>query len=180
MPSEPLFCPRVPARGPLEEADPELVDQQRELLALRRPLARVRLDLGPEQPRGVGEKGPRRPHVGERLLGRQQVAEEEPEQPLVPVLEDPPLSIGEPGVERLLAFRRQPVLGPLARPSRTRLGGDQPGPFQPLQLRIDLPVARAPEEAGRELDHVLDVVARLRAEAEEAEDDSRSRAEVDG
>ena len=38
--------------------------------------------------------------------------------------------------------------------------GDQPGILQALELGIDLPVARRPEEAGRAVDQGLDLVAR--------------------
>src|SRR4029079_12714961 len=49
---------------------------------------------------------------------------------------------------------------------------DQPRGGQPLQLRIDLAVAGAPEEPRRDLDLLLDVVPGPAAEPEHSEDDA--------
>src|SRR5437879_5287008 len=57
-----------------------------------------------------------------------------------------------------------------APPRGEALGG------QPIQDRVDLPVALVPEVGDRALDQLLDVVARHRAEAQHPEDREAARA----
>jgi hypothetical protein len=66
------FDAAVPAGGELQELQPELVDEQREALALARPGPRPRLDLGPEMVGRLGEEGPGGPDVRERLVRRRE------------------------------------------------------------------------------------------------------------
>jgi DNA-binding SARP family transcriptional activator len=59
-----------------------------------------------------------------------------------------------------------------------RLALHQPGLRELAQLRIDLSVACTPEEARREVDCALDLIACARSEIEHPQDDPSSRSEV--
>src|SRR5262249_9000801 len=105
----------------------------------------------------------------ERELRRQQVGEEEAQQRLVARL-DPRLNAGEPAVQRL-----PPCVGDAEHAARAAavrhvVALDPAGLFEPLQLRVDLPVARGPEVADRRVDDALDVVAAPRLRCDEPED----------
>jgi hypothetical protein len=119
-----------------------------------------------------------RTEVGEHLLAVEDVAEEEPQQAFVADLEDGAAGARQPVVERLLAGRRKRVFRPPEPPARLVAPLDETRLAQPAELRIDLPEARAPEEAGRRVDRLLDVVPGAEAEAEHAEDHARSRTEA--
>src|ERR1700694_82293 len=97
-------------------------------------------------------------------LPRQGVPEEEAQKALVAHLEREVLHVGQPLVQRLLPGRRQRVEGALHLPSRSILSPDEACLLQPPELRVDLTEARAPEEAGREVNRLLDVVTCPNAE----------------
>ena len=105
------------------------------------------------------------------------IAEEEPEQPLVAQLEDHVLAVGQPLVQHTLALRRQRVDGPLARAAGllARLQVAQLG--QPLRLDVVLALARAVEDAAA-LGHPQQVVRAGAGAADEAEDLVREEAEL--
>src|SRR5207253_6871655 len=77
--------------------------------------------------------------------------------------EQPSLELGPSG-------RRQAEDPAGAAAVRRVLALDQPLELEPAQLRVDLTVARGPEEAGRAVDRRLDLVARAGADREEPED----------
>src|SRR5580704_1551051 len=114
----------------------------------------------------------------DRFLLQHRVGEEELEQHLVADLEALDRRVGDPCVQRLLALRSQVIEGALPRALRCVLRLDQPRLGETLQLGVDLPVAGGPEVAGREVGELLDVVARVRSEVKDAEDDVCSRAEL--
>src|SRR5206468_5939926 len=83
--------------------------------------------------------------------------EEELQQALVTGLEHLGRT-GDPLASGPLALGCEPEGGALACASRGVVSHDQPGLLELLQLWIDLPVARGPEEAGRAVDELLDLV----------------------
>ena len=113
-----------------------------------------------------------------RLLARHRVGEEELEQHLVSDLQGLDRRVGHPRAQRLLALGGEVVEGAVPGAARRVLRLEQPRPGQALQLGIDLPVAGRPEVAGGQVRELLDVVARVRAQAEDAEDDVGGRAEL--
>ena len=110
----------------------------------------------------------------DQLFARGLAGEEELEERLVAELVDL-LARADPGAERLAAVLGDRVHG--ARPLSLRLVGplDQTPLGQPLQLGIDLAVARRPEEPGRLVDHRLDVVARAGLARDEPENHASCR-----
>ena len=96
-------------------------------------------------------------HELRELVGGNELAEEKLEQPLVPHVV---LLLGrrEPLVERPAPLRRQTVDAAANVPARLLARADEACSLQPSQLRIDLPVARAPEEPRRAVGDLLDVV----------------------
>src|SRR5206468_8472785 len=118
----------------------------------------VRLDLRVEEAHDLLPPFAHPADVVEHCLAVDQIAEEELEQPFVPVLEEVALA-SQPLVERLLSSLREPKHLPPPAGLRALLDLDQPHALEPIQLRVDLSEARAPEEPGRELDGALDVVA---------------------
>src|SRR3954469_12610377 len=106
------------------------------------------------------------------LGGAHRVEEEELQESLVARLEQRRVARAQPVVQRGLPRPRQLVRARRAPVRRGVLAADQALLLEPLQLRIDLPVARGPEEAGGHVDQLLDLVAGLPAEADHSEDDS--------
>ena len=114
----------------------------------------------------------------ECLLARERVSKEDLEQALVAQNGH----VGRPGSpfdERRAARIGQLVLLPLSTPGRRELPGDEACLLEAPQVRIDLPVARVPEEPRRLVDDALDVVPRAGAEAEHPEDDVCGWRELD-
>src|SRR5262249_8735330 len=104
----------------------------------------------------------------ERIVGRERVGEEQAQQRLVAHL-DPCIAPGEPAVQRLGAGLGDAVDAPSAAASGSVVAGDPACLLEPLQLRVDLPVARCPEVPDRPVDHTLDVVAAAGAERDQAQ-----------
>ena len=94
----------------------------------------------------------------ERVAARQRVGKEETEQRLVAQL-DPRLRAGEPRPQLSAPGRGDRVDAARAAAARPVASLDPAGGFEPLQLRIDLTVARRPEVADRPVDRCFDVVA---------------------
>ena len=87
----------------------------------------------------------------QRLVPRQRVGEEEPQQRLVAQLDRHRVAV-EPLDERLTAGRGQLVDPAAAAAARLVLALDQALALEPPQLRVDLAVAGGPEEARRAVD----------------------------
>src|SRR5262249_39744680 len=139
----------------------------------RRILARPRVDLPQLREESV-EPEPAALEQLQRLLARQRVGEEQPQQVLVAKLDDRGVAEG-PALAPVAPRVCEPVDAARTRAVRGVLARDEPFLLEPAQLGIDLAVARRPEEARRAVDGRLDLVARARAEREEAEDDRRDR-----
>src|SRR6266511_3943662 len=157
--SEPLLVAPPPAQVPVEEVDPVRKRVGRRAARLDRPEERQRLlrlldDLT---------------DVREPLLFVDEIGEEHLQQSLVTRREPQRLPRRQPVAQRTPAGRGDAVLLPPTRPALLAL--DQTRTLEPLQLRIDLAVARAPEERGRALDGPLDVVARTLPEGDHPEHD---------
>ncbi len=112
------------------------------------------------------------------LLARHRVGEEEFEEHLVADLQVLDRGVGHPRVKGLSAFRGQVVEGSLPGAARGVLGIDQPRLGQSFQLGIDLPVAGRPEVARGDVRELLDVIARVRAQAQDAHNDVGCRAQL--
>src|SRR5450759_2125927 len=169
-----LSQPPKPIRTPVVERDPELHDLVMHAMRLRRSHRFVLSKPG----RDLLVAPAHRLEMRERLLARHRVGEEELEQHLVADLQVLDLRVGHPRVQRLLALRREVVEGALPGALRCVLGLDQPRLREALQLGVDLPVAGRPEVAGGQVRELLDVVARVRAQPKNAEDDVGGRAEL--
>jgi hypothetical protein len=140
------------------------------------------LALDPAKPRGVCLEFLTRPaQVRRDLALAQQIAEEELEQSLIAVLEQQPVRrpLREPCVQRAPPARRNCILSPRDAAARLRLRLDEAGVRELPQLWIDLAVAGAPEESGRDIGVALDVVARSGSELEHPENHARGRCQVD-
>jgi len=108
------------------------------------------------------------------FVARQAVSEEEPQERLVARLHAR-LTAAQPGVERLPPLGRQGEHPARSRSRRLALPGDQPEPLEPAQLRIELAVARGPEETRRAVDDVLHLVPAHPPHAQQPEHDTGGR-----
>ncbi len=106
-------------------------------------------------------RGPADAEQPQRSLAREQVGEEELQQALVADV-DAEIGLAQPLLETAASLAGQGVDGPRASAPRGSLTLDQPRRSEPAQLWIDLPVARIPEEPGRLVDRLLDLVAAAR------------------
>ena len=104
-----------------------------------------------------------------------EVAEEESQQPFVTQLEVVRLAV-QPLVELGTPEVGQRVDAPAHLAARLLARIHEPALLEAAQLGVDLPVARAPEEAGRPVGDPLDLVAGVRPPGEEAEDHAGGRA----
>ncbi len=111
----------------------------------------------------------------ERVVAWQHVGEEQPQQRLVPQL-DRHLAAVQPVVERRPAVVRQTVEPAWPGTAAGILALDEPLTLEPLQLGIDLGVARGPEEPRRAIDDRLDLVAGARLVRQQPEDHPRRAA----
>src|SRR5262245_14900704 len=93
-------------------------------------------------------------HELDELVAVEGSAEEELQQPLVAYTEFVVVA-GEPLLYRALACRCDPVDAPADAAPRLLRRDSEPGLFEAAQLRIDLAVAGAPEEAGRAICRLL-------------------------
>jgi hypothetical protein len=118
-------------------------------------------------PMGLAELAPQ---LG-ALLSVQPVGEEELQHPFVPELAMQRLVGGQPLAQRALAVGAQLVGLAPAPVGVVTPASDQAQLLEPLQLGVDLSVARGPEEPGRDVDQLLDVVAGAPAELEHPEEE---------
>src|SRR5450759_581995 len=163
-----------PIRAPVVERDPELHDLVMHAMRLRRSHRFVLSKTG----RDLLVAPAHRLEMRDRLLLRHRVGEKELEQHLVADLQVLDRRVCRPRVQRLLTFRGEVIEGPLPCALRCVLGLDQPRLGEPLQLGIELPVAGRPEVPGGQVGELLDVVARVRAKVEDAEDDVCGRTKL--
>src|SRR5439155_25273542 len=154
----------APLRTPFVEFDSPTQDEVDEVRVLA---ARPRLDL-PQDLQVLLVPLLAAFQQEESLLARERIREEEPQERLVAEL-DRDRRPEEPVRERVAAGLREPVDTPVPAATRGVLALDQPFLLEPPQLRVDLPVARRPEETRRAVDDRLDVVARARPEREHPE-----------
>src|SRR5690349_15765323 len=112
------------------------------------------------------------------LVGREAVREEELEEALVAQLQRERLVRAQPRVQRLVPGRREVVLAPRATVCGRVPPADQALFLQAAQLRIDLAVARGPEEPRGHIHQLLDLVAGPPAVADHSADDACRRTHV--
>ena len=162
---EPSSQLRPPADVPLHQVDPVP-----EHLAARTVDGTELVLDGPEELRRARVVADAALHELAELRGLQQLTEEEPQQCLVAHLERIARLV-QPFVERLSSSRCQLVDTAAHSPARRLRSSNEPPALEPAELRIDLPVARPPEEARGAVGNLLDVVPRARTEGEKSEDD---------
>src|SRR5579884_460589 len=167
---QPLLGPPAPLDEPLGDPDPDL---EREV---RAGPAGVRLDR-PQLRELAFLALAHRADVLDPSLG-QDVGEEQLQHPLVAQLVQRLDLRLEPFLERPLAVCRQHVHHPRPPTRRLRPPDDQPLVLQPLELRVDLPIARRPKVPGRLIDQLLDVVPGLLPERDHSEDHPAGGGEV--